>query len=103
MGLGLKGGRLYFPDATMDYVAAIVSGQVGRVVTNATGLNGKYEISLYWTPDSMRSAAATAPGDDSGPTIFQALQDQLGLRLEQNKRLVEFLIVDHAEKTPSEN
>ena len=51
----------------------------------------------------MRSSAAAAPGDDLGPTIFRVLQDQLGLRLEPNKRSVEFLVVDHAEKTPSDN
>jgi hypothetical protein len=81
----------------------------------ATGLKGKYEISLYWTADNMmRTGALLPPGDgpaptaatperDSGPTLIQALQDQLGLRLEARKGPVDFLVVDHAEKIPTEN
>lgn len=102
MRFGPKGGRLYYPDATMEYLAGQISGQVGRPVDDATGLHGKYEISLYWTPDSMRATSPSA-SDDYGPTMIEALQDQLGLRLEPRKGWADFLIVDHAERVPAEN
>jgi uncharacterized protein (TIGR03435 family) len=102
MRFGPKGGRLYYPDATMEFLADQISGQVGRPVSDATGIHGRYEISLYWTPDSMR-ATSPSPSDDYGPTMIEALQDQLGLRLEPRKGLVDFLIVDHAERVPAEN
>lgn len=102
MRFGPKGGRLYYPDATMGDLAVQISGQVGRPVSDATGLRGRYQISLYWTPDSMRDASPS-PSHDYGPTMMEALQDQLGLRLEPRKESADFLIVDHAERVPAEN
>jgi uncharacterized protein (TIGR03435 family) len=69
---------------------------VGNPVVDATGLTGMYDLSLYWIPDPMRP-------DADGPTIFKALQDQLGLRLEAKKVMLPVVIVDHAEKLPTEN
>jgi uncharacterized protein (TIGR03435 family) len=78
-------------------------------VTDLTRLQGKYDIDLCWRPDT--GTRASAPGADpaslasepSGPTLQQALEDQLGLRLESKKGPVEFLVVDHIEKVPTEN
>jgi uncharacterized protein (TIGR03435 family) len=86
----------------MEYLAGQISGQVGRSVSDSTGLHGKYEISLYWAPDGMRTKSPSL-SDDDGPTMIAALQDQLGLRLEPRKGPVDFLIVDHAERVPAEN
>ena len=82
---------------------------MGRPVVDKTGLTGKYDFVLEWTPDvgaepalkasGMASRAGPAPG---GPTIFTALQEQLGLRLESQKGPVENIVIDRAEK-PSEN
>jgi uncharacterized protein (TIGR03435 family) len=44
-----------------------------------------------------------SPPEDSGPTIYAAIQDQLGLRLEQKKGQIDLLVIDHAEKVPTEN
>jgi uncharacterized protein (TIGR03435 family) len=109
--------RMYQPRMTMEALAGLVSGQVAKPVTDATGLKGKYEISLYWAsangaspqpppppPPGGGPAPPAAISDvDSGPTIFQAIQDQLGLRLESKKGPVDFLVVDHMEKMPTEN
>jgi uncharacterized protein (TIGR03435 family) len=101
--------RLYQPRTTMQALAAQLAGPLHRPVTDATGLAGQYEINLYWVLDSgLRTAAApdaaAQPADtDTGPTLTQALDDQLGLRLETKKGQVDFLVVDHAEKTPLEN
>ncbi len=86
-------------DKTMEQLAGMLSAQVGSPVGDATGLTGKYDIGLYW---STRRLAADA-GDDPGPTIFDALQEQLGLRLQAKKETIDVLVVDHVDKTPTEN
>jgi uncharacterized protein (TIGR03435 family) len=96
---GVRGrNRMYQPQYTMDTLAYMLTGQARRPVDNATGLTGKYEIALYWVDDSLSTSDA-----DSGPTLMQALQDQLGLRLESKKGAVDFVIIDHIEKLPTEN
>jgi uncharacterized protein (TIGR03435 family) len=77
--------------------ADFLSGRTGRPVIDQTGLAGTFNFVLYFTPDG-----ASAP-DNTEPDIFAALQEQLGLRLESRKAPVEFLVIDHAEKVPTEN
>jgi uncharacterized protein (TIGR03435 family) len=93
-------------------IADMLSNQIGKPVTDATGLKGKYDFKLQWAADSMgrmpppppgAEGGAPSPPEDSGPTIYAAIQDQLGLKLEQKKGQVEMLVVDHAEKVPTEN
>jgi uncharacterized protein (TIGR03435 family) len=93
--------RIYYPEMTMAMLASQLSGQFGAPVADVTGLIGKYEINLYW----IAAPPGALPADSalSGPDLKQALQDQLGLRVESKKGPVEFVVVDHAEKTPSEN
>jgi uncharacterized protein (TIGR03435 family) len=99
--------RIYFPQMTMQLLAAQLSGQLGKPVTDATGLKGKYAIGMFWASDNAAGAAPDPGGvptaSDPAPTLMQALQDQLGLRLESKKGPVEFVVVDHAEKAPTEN
>ena len=84
----------------MEWLAGMLSGQLGRPVVDGTGLTSKYDISLYWIPQRPDSIAADDP---NGPDLITALQQQLGLRLEPKKGPIEVLIVDHAEKTPTAN
>jgi uncharacterized protein (TIGR03435 family) len=97
----------------MDFLATELSNQLGRIVIDKTGLPGHYDFELKWTPDPGQPAAAPLPPappgfelppppDPNGPSIFTALQEQLGLRLESQKAPVEFLVIDHVER-PSEN
>ncbi len=73
-------------------------------VLNMTGLKGFYNLKLDWIPENRESADPPATGDPvSGPTLRLALEEQLGLKLESRKASIEILIVDHAEKTPSDN
>lgn len=69
---------------------------VGRIVVDKTGLTGKYDFTLKWTPFDQEGQA------DAGPSIFTALQEQLGLKLVPAKGPVEALVVDHVER-PSAN
>jgi uncharacterized protein (TIGR03435 family) len=103
--IGMNGRiRLYQTKMTMDQLAKTFSGQLGRPVTDDTGLKGEYEIRLYWVTDAAGGPpSATTPEGAGGPTLMRAIQDQLGLRLEAKRGPVEFLVVDHMEKLPTEN
>ena len=75
---------------TMAQLARTVAGQLHRPVSDQTGLNGEYDIRLFWA-------------EDGSPTLVRAVQDQLGLRLQTTSGPVDFLVVDHADKLPTEN
>jgi bla regulator protein blaR1 len=98
-------GRLTGKRLTMDTIATVLSRQFERDVLNRTGLPGKYDFQLDWTPDS---GPCPAPPDSDGgpavspPSIFTAIQQELGLKLESSKGPVEFLVIDRVAR-PSEN
>ena len=79
-----------------DFLARPRTG-LGRPVVDKTGLDGVFDFTLDWTPDS------DAQTSEAPLSIFVALQEQLGLKLETQKGPVEVLIVDHVEKIPVEN
>jgi uncharacterized protein (TIGR03435 family) len=99
MGVMADGSRnMHFPRMTMAALASTLSNQLHQLVTDATGLKGTYDVQLRWTPDLKIS---TSP--DSPPPLAQALGDQLGLRLEPKKGLVDALVIDHIDRMPTEN
>jgi uncharacterized protein (TIGR03435 family) len=75
---------------------------LGRPVSDKTGLTGKYDYTLTFTPESTQAVPgalpqeALSPVDSSAPSIFTALQEQLGLRLESTRGPVEVLVIDNA-------
>jgi len=108
-GLMMGRGQLNGTAAPMENLVAQLSQQLGRPMIDKTGLTGKYDFTLQWTPDPGQGAMFGPPGadappppDPNGPTIFTALQEQLGLRLESAKGPVEVLVIERAEK-PAEN
>jgi len=80
---------------TLGQLADALSEMLDRPVVDQSGLEGAWVIELQWAPDGADSPDA--------PSIFTAMQEQLGLRLVPAKGPVRFLVVDHAEKTPTEN
>ena len=79
---------------TTGNIADNLAGIVGRTVLNKTGLTGQYEVNLKWSEEH-----GPANNDaETGPSIFTALQEQLGLRLEPGKGPTETLVIDHVEK-----
>jgi uncharacterized protein (TIGR03435 family) len=93
---------------TMAVLATALSrtyvSQLGRSVIDATGLTGAYDVHLKWAMDSLSIPVgpnATPPSDATGPSIFTALQEQLGLKLESAKGPVEVLVIDHVERPPA--
>jgi uncharacterized protein (TIGR03435 family) len=84
-------------------VAALVMAlrnPAGRVIVDKTGLTGKYEFTLEF---NLRPPGPGALDDDPFPSIFDAVQQQLGLKLEDKKAPFDVLVIDHAEKVPTEN
>ncbi|HLK48097.1 MAG TPA: TIGR03435 family protein [Bryobacteraceae bacterium] len=105
-------GELNGEGVGMDFVVQVLANQVGRAVIDKTGLKGKYDMKLTWTPDGPQGfgpGGGPLPGgveppapDPNGPTIFSALQDQLGLKLESGRGPTDMIVIDHVEKA-SEN
>jgi uncharacterized protein (TIGR03435 family) len=101
--------------STMTQFAQRLSGRVDRTIVDRTGIAGKFNFHLEFAPDpNMRGQAVPAgrgadlgnatnpgtpaPSPDPGPSLFVALQEQIGLKLSSGKGPVSFLIVDHVEK-----
>jgi uncharacterized protein (TIGR03435 family) len=82
---------------TMEHLAQMLAGQLQAPVQDATGLTGKYDYTLRLIPGTPR------PEDDPGLSLESALPQQLGLTLRHTKGQVEVLVMDHVEKTPTEN
>ena len=84
------------------FCSGFLSGEAERLVLDRTNLTGRFDIRLQWTPagESVANSAGnpTAQPGESGPSIFTAVREQLGLRLEPAKAPVEVLVIDHAEK-----
>jgi uncharacterized protein (TIGR03435 family) len=99
-------GQLDASKITMQKLADLLARMTGQPVIDSTGLTGVFDFKLEWSPDETQKLlpqGETAPAAGSGPSIFSALQDQLGLKLESRKGPVEVLVVDRIEKVPTEN
>jgi uncharacterized protein (TIGR03435 family) len=98
-------GNLTATAMTTTQLAIMLSQQLHMTVVDRTGLTGSYDFSLQWTPDNLPppppGAEASAP-DPGGPSIFTAVQEQLGLKLDSTRGPVKTLVIDHIER-PSEN
>ncbi len=95
--------------AELKNVASLLSRVLGRTVIDKTGLSGMYNIQAEWTPEAGQPLQGPPPqgpaGDraaETGPSIYTAFQEQLGLKIVSAKGLVEMIIVEKAER-PSEN
>jgi uncharacterized protein (TIGR03435 family) len=96
----------------MTHLADMLSNQLGRPVTDETGLTGLYDFTLEYAPGaSIGPLPPPPPGVDGGTTastpdaadLFSAIQAQIGLKLQQKKGPVDLLVIDRLEKVPTEN
>jgi uncharacterized protein (TIGR03435 family) len=84
---------------TMEQLAMALGTVTGRPVVDRTGVTGAFDIDLRWTStDVPASPAGSAPASDDGASIFTAVQEQLGLKLEATKSPFDVLVVDHVEQ-----
>lgn len=108
--------RWQAPDAEMAQLVKMLAREVGKPVIDATGIKGRYDMSLRWVSGQMSAGLPGATADaedvapessasdvDFGPTIFRALWEQLGLQLDPKKGSAAVLVVDSAAKLPTEN
>jgi uncharacterized protein (TIGR03435 family) len=109
--MSMRPGQLTAQAVPVTSLVNILSQQLHRTVVDKTGLTGKYDISLQWAQDDTSnpmfkgtdgSQSADPPPDASGPSIFTAIQEQLGLRLQSSRGPVQVVVIDHIEM-PSEN
>jgi len=109
-GLGMNGmGRVSARNATIADFAGLMQGRIlDRPVVDQTGLAGRFDFTLQWTPDDSQyggrggQAPPPANGANAPPNLFDAMQEQLGLKIESTKAPVDVLVIDHVEK-PSDN
>ena len=92
-------GRIVGTQVTATMVCKFLGDQLGRSVVDKTGLDGVFDFKLEWAPEGWSPNAMMAPR----PSLFTALQEQLGFRLEARKGPVEVLVIDRVESTPTEN
>ena len=100
-------GNLIGGGVMLPQLANTLSPFVNRIVMDRTGLTGGFDVDLQWLPDlqgrGTPPAGAPAPAiDPDSPSIFTALQEQLGLKLESTKGPVNVLVIDHVEQ-PTED
>ena len=91
IGIGRGGGQLTARGRSLALLARTLGGVVGRVVTDQSGLTGKYDLELKW---SAGDAAATS----NDPEIFSAVREQLGLQLKSATGPVEMVVIDSVER-----
>jgi bla regulator protein blaR1 len=109
-GEGIRAGcgQMTGTRATMANLAFALTRQMGRPVLDRTGLEGKYDFQVDWAPDGACAGPPGGAGTDmppapsDGPSIFTALQERLGLKLEATKGPVEVVVIDRVER-PAEN
>ena len=103
-------GQIEGQDMAMSGLARMLSQHLGREVVDQTGLKGSYDFTLHFTPDQGPGGMPPGPPgagpppenapppDTSGPSIFTALEEQLGLKLESQKGPVDIIVIDHIER-----
>lgn len=95
-GYSVGPGSIKGESMLMPSLVGNLSPRAGRIIIDKTGLTGKYEVNLTWAEENDPNATGT------GPSLFTALEEQLGLKLEPAKALLDVVVIDHIER-PSEN
>jgi bla regulator protein blaR1 len=99
-------GRLIGTQVSAEMLAKVLSDQLGRSVKDQTGLQGVFDFKLDWEPDPSPAHMGGVPTPvelSAGSSLFTAIQEQLGLKMEARKGPVEVLVIDHIESAPTAN
>jgi uncharacterized protein (TIGR03435 family) len=103
ISLAMLNGRARWAtiNTTMEDLASFLALELNQPVIDSTGLKARFDFTLSWVFDNRESADASI--GFSGLTLAQAVQEQLGLKLERKKGSVDVFVVDHVDKTPAGN
>ncbi len=93
-------GKMQRLRTTIDDFAGAVSGILRQPVVDETRMEGRYNVVLTYAPER---GPDTPPAADAGPSIFTAIEEQLGLKLDPRNMPVDILVVDRCQKMPTEN
>jgi len=94
-------GQLIGTEVTAEMLAKVLANQLGRSVQDGTGLKGVFDFKLEWAPETVQPMMAESMR--SRASLFTAIEEQLGLKLEARKGPVEVVVIDHVENKPTEN
>jgi uncharacterized protein (TIGR03435 family) len=98
--LGLRGHN----ETAAELAHTIGMRTLDGPLTDFTGLTGKYDYTIFWSSPATTAALGFNPANDpDGPSIFDAVEEQLGLKIAKGKGPVQMLVVDHIEKKPTDN
>ena len=103
-----SGNEVTFRNSPISQVTAVLQNSMDKPVVDQSGLSGRYDFTVTFTPDPAQAAllgsppAPAADNPDAAPDLFTAFQQQLGLKLESTKAPVDVMVIDKVEK-PSEN
>jgi bla regulator protein blaR1 len=102
-GMRNNAGRFQFGGNPLSMFANGLANQVARTVVDRTGLTGNWDFEFTFTPERFRQIGSTGVDalpavDPDGPSLFTAIQEQLGLKLESTKGPVRVLVIDHIEQ-----
>lgn len=93
-GMTASPGHMEFKGTTIEMLARNLASRVHGPVMDHTGLTGRYDLTIDYDPDPMGSG----PSDSPKPSLFTALQEQVGLKLEPTKAPIEMLVIDRIER-----
>jgi uncharacterized protein (TIGR03435 family) len=102
-GMRFLRGHISAGGVTMPQLANALGRLVGRLVVDQTGLSQGFDLEIKWTPDPAPAGALPTPGlpppaaDPDGPSLFTAIEEQLGLKLVSQQGLIDVLVIDQAE------
>ncbi len=100
------GGRvrtLTVKHTSIPSIADLLARLLGETVVDKTGIEGVYDFEFKWTADDMDGSTSSTSNGDPAPSLFTAVQETLGLRLQSQKVPVDIIVVDHVERVPAEN
>jgi uncharacterized protein (TIGR03435 family) len=86
---------------TIAQLSGVLGSIIGRQVVNQTGLEGIYDWDLSWTPTPGEPGPRSEPAASDGVSIFTAVQEQLGLKLESQRGVIDALVIDRIERPTS--
>jgi uncharacterized protein (TIGR03435 family) len=101
----VRPGRIIYRRVSGQTLAVLLTRFTQQPIVDMTGLKGEYDVNLQWMPDVAKAIPAAEPDGimDAAPSLFAAVREQLGLRLEATKGPMNMVVVDHAERVPIGN